>query len=227
MNEPALQLRDIERRYAQVGGGLHVLRGASLRLERGEAVALVGPSGAGKSTLLHVAGLLEPPDSGQVFVDGEDGARLGDAGRTLIRRRKLGFVYQFHHLLPDFSALDNVALPLRLAGRAEGAIRQDVDEILDWLGLREKSARPPAELSGGEQQRIAIARAIITRPSLLIADEPTSELDVFEARRLIALFGEMNRLGTAIVVATHSEDLPARHPARIITLAEGRIIDAP
>jgi cell division transport system ATP-binding protein len=157
------------------------------------------------------------------------GTDIGQAERAALPalRRKIGVVHQEFRLLPHLSAWDNVALPLRLAGRGEAAIRQDVNEILDWLGLTEKSARAPAELSGGEQQRIAIARAIITRPALLVADEPTSELDVFEARRLIALFVEMNRLGTAIVVATHSEDLPARHPARVITLAEGEIIDAP
>ena len=138
-----------------------------------------------------------------------------------------GWGNQEFRLRRHIAARDTVAQLVGLADRAAGGNQQDVDEIRDWRGLREKSARPPAELSGGEQQRIAIARAIITRPALLIADEPTSELDVFEARRLIALFGEMNRLGTAIVVATHSEDLPARHPARIITLAEGRIIDAP
>jgi len=206
--------------------GRPALHDVSFALGEGSFTWLLGPSGAGKSSILRLMHAALRPSSGVVSVLGTD---IGQAERGALPalRRKIGVVHQEFRLLGHISAWDNVALPLRLAGRAEGAIRQDVDEILDWLGLREKSARPPAELSGGEQQRIAIARAIITRPSLLIADEPTSELDVFEARRLIALFGEMNRLGTAIVVATHSEDLPARHPARIITLAEGRIIDAP
>ena len=206
--------------------GRPALHDVSFALGEGSFTSLLGPSGAGKSSILRLMHAALRPSSGVVSVLGTD---IGQAERGALPalRRKIGVVHQEFRLLGHVSAWDNVALPLRLAGRAEGAIQQDVDEILDWLGLREKSARPPAELSGGEQQRIAIARAIITRPALLIADEPTSELDVFEARRLIALFGEMNRLGTAIVVATHSEDLPARHPARIITLAEGRIIDAP
>ena len=206
--------------------GRPALHDVSFALGEGSFTWLLGPSGAGKSSILRLMHAALRPSGGVVSVLGTD---IGQAERGALPalRRKIGVVHQEFRLLGHISAWDNVALPLRLAGRAEGAIRQDVDEILDWLGLREKSARPPAELSGGEQQRIAIARAIITRPALLIADEPTSELDVFEARRLIALFGEMNRLGTAIVVATHSEDLPARHPARIITLAEGRIIDAP
>ena len=143
MSDPALQLRDVQRRFAQGGGGLHVLRGASLRLERGEAVALVGPSGAGKSTLLHVAGLLEPPDSGQVLVDGEDGARLGDAGRTLIRRRKLGFVYQFHHLLPEFSALENVIVPQMIAGTPRAVAARRAAELLERVGLSARASHRP------------------------------------------------------------------------------------
>jgi cell division transport system ATP-binding protein len=206
--------------------GQAALRDVSFALGEGSFTWLLGPSGAGKSSVLRLMQAAIRPSSGVVSVLGTD---IGQAERAALPalRRKIGIVHQEFRLLPHLSAWDNVALPLRLAGRAEAAVRQDVNEILDWLGLAAKAGRAPAELSGGEQQRIAIARAIITRPALLIADEPTSELDVFEARRLIALFVEMNRLGTAIVVATHSEDLPARHPARIITLAEGRISDAP
>ena len=206
--------------------GQAALRDISFALGEGSFTWLLGPSGAGKSSILSLMQAAIRPTSGVVSVLGTD---IGQAERAALPalRRKIGVVHQEFRLLPHLSAWDNVALPLRLAGRAEAAVRQDVNEILDWLSLAAKAGRNPAELSGGEQQRIAIARAIITRPALLIADEPTSELDVFEARRLIALFAEMNRLGTAIVVATHSEDLPARHPARVITLSEGRIIDAP
>jgi cell division transport system ATP-binding protein len=214
--------------YPTPGGepGQEALRDVSFALGEGSFTWLLGPSGAGKSSVLRLMHAAIRPSSGVVSVLGTN---IGQAERTALPalRRKIGVVHQEFRLLAHLSAWDNVALPLRLAGRAEGAVRQDVNEILDWLGLAGKAGRAPAELSGGEQQRIAIARAIITRPALLIADEPTSELDVFEARRLIALFVEMNRLGTAIVVATHSEDLPPRHPARVITLAEGRIVDAP
>ena len=206
--------------------GQEALHDVSFALGEGSFTWLLGPSGAGKSSILRLMHAALRPTRGVVSVLGTD---IGQADRAALPalRRKIGVVHQEFRLLPHLSAWDNVALPLRLAGRGEAAIRQDVNEILEWLGLTAKAARAPAGLSGGEQQRIAIARAIITRPALLIADEPTSELDVFEARRLIALFVEMNRLGTAIVLATHSEDLPARHPARVITLAEGRIIDAP
>lgn len=210
----------------QGGPGREVLHDVSFALGEGSFTWLLGPSGAGKSSVLRLMQAALLPSRGVVSVLGTD---IGQAERAALPalRRKIGVVHQEFRLLAHLSAWDNVALPLRLAGRPEAALRGDVDEILSWLGLAEKAQRAPAELSGGEQQRIAIARAIITRPALLIADEPTSEMDVFEARRLIALLVEMNRLGTAIVIATHSEDLPARHPARIITLADGRISDAP
>ena len=206
--------------------GQQALHDISFALGEGSFTWLLGPSGAGKSSILRLMYAALRPTRGKVSVLGTD---IGEADRAALPalRRKIGVVHQEFRLLPHLSAWDNVALPLRLANRGEAAIRQDVNEILAWLGLADKASRAPAELSGGEQQRIAIARAIISRPALLIADEPTSELDVFEARRLVALFVEMNRMGTAIVVATHSEDLPTRHPARVITLAEGRIVDAP
>ena len=221
MSEPALQLRDVQRRFAQGGGGLHVLRGASLRLERGEAVALVGPSGAGKSTLLHVAGLLEPPDSGQVLVDGEDGARLGDAGRTLIRRRKLGFVYQFHHLLPDFDAQENVVLPQLVAGRSREQADERAAELLTALGLGQRLHHRPSKLSGGEQQRVAVARALANRPQLVLADEPTGNLDEATADKVLVQFLELVRgEGSAALIATHNERLAARMD-RVVRLHEG------
>jgi lipoprotein-releasing system ATP-binding protein len=226
MSEPALQLRDVQRRFAQGGGGLHVLRGASLRLERGEAVALVGPSGAGKSTLLHVAGLLEPPDSGEVLVDGEDGARLGDAGRTLIRRRKLGFVYQFHHLLPEFSALENVIVPQMIAGTSRAVAARRAAELLERVGLSARASHRPGRLSGGEQQRVAIVRAIANAPRVLLADEPTGNLDPSTAG---IVFAELIRLvrdtGLAVLMATHNPELAARMD-RTLRLEDGVLVSA-
>jgi lipoprotein-releasing system ATP-binding protein len=226
MSEPALQLRDVQRSFAQGGGGLHVLRGASLRLERGEAVALVGPSGAGKSTLLHVAGLLEPPDSGEVLVDGEDGARLGDAGRTLIRRRKLGFVYQFHHLLPEFSALENVIVPQMIAGTSRAVAARRAAELLERVGLSARASHRPGRLSGGEQQRVAIVRAIANAPRVLLADEPTGNLDPSTAG---TVFAELIRLvrdtGLAVLMATHNPELAARMD-RTLRLEDGVLVSA-
>jgi lipoprotein-releasing system ATP-binding protein len=226
MSEAALQLVSVHRRYVQAGGGLHVLRGASLRLSRGEAVALVGPSGAGKSTLLHVAGLLEAPDGGQVLVDGEDCARMGDARRTLVRRRKLGFVYQFHHLLPEFSALENVVVPQMIAGRSRGDAARRAGDLLDRVGLSARTTHRPGRLSGGEQQRVAIVRAIANDPQVLLADEPTGNLDPSTAG---AVFAELIRLvretGLAVLMATHNPELAARMD-RTLRLEDGVLVSA-
>ncbi|MFO0294709.1 MAG: ABC transporter ATP-binding protein [Rhodospirillales bacterium] len=226
MSEAALQLVSVHRRYVQAGGGLHVLRGASLRLSRGEAVALVGPSGAGKSTLLHVAGLLEAPDGGQVLVDGEDCARMGDARRTLVRRRKLGFVYQFHHLLPEFSALENVVVPQMIAGRSRGDAARRAGDLLDRVGLSARTTHRPGRLSGGEQQRVAIVRAIANDPQVLLADEPTGNLDPGTAG---AVFDVLMRLvrgtGLAVLMATHNPDL-ARRMDRAVRLEDGVLVAA-
>jgi lipoprotein-releasing system ATP-binding protein len=226
MSEAALQLVSVHRRYVQAGGGLHVLRGASLRLSRGEAVALVGPSGAGKSTLLHVAGLLEAPDGGQVLVDGEDCARMGDARRTLVRRRKLGFVYQFHHLLPEFSALENVVVPQMIAGRSRGDAARRAADLLDRVGLSARTTHRPGRLSGGEQQRVAIVRAIANEPQVLLADEPTGNLDPGTAG---AVFDVLMRLvrgtGLAVLMATHNPDL-ARRMDRAVRLEDGVLVAA-
>jgi lipoprotein-releasing system ATP-binding protein len=226
MSEAALQLVSVHRRYVQAGGGLHVLRGASLRLSRGEAVALVGPSGAGKSTLLHVAGLLEAPDGGQVLVDGEDCARMGDARRTLVRRRKLGFVYQFHHLLPEFSALENVVVPQMIAGRSRGDAARRAGDLLDRVGLSARTTHRPGRLSGGEQQRVAIVRAIANEPQVLLADEPTGNLDPGTAG---AVFDVLMRLvrgtGLAVLMATHNPDL-ARRMDRAVRLEDGVLVAA-
>jgi lipoprotein-releasing system ATP-binding protein len=224
MSDEALALIDIERRYVQASGALHVLRGASLTLKAGEAVALVGPSGAGKSTLLHVAGLLEAPDSGVVMIDGQDGGKLGDAGRTLLRRRALGFVYQFHHLLPEFSALENVVIPQMIAGRTRREAATHAAELLASVGLAERAEHRPGRLSGGEQQRVAIVRAIANAPRVLLADEPTGNLDPATAS---GVYGELMRLvrntGLAVLMATHNPDLAARMD-RVVRLQDGVLV---
>jgi len=224
MSDAALALVDIQRRYAQAGNSLHVLKGASLTLRPGEAVALVGPSGAGKSTLLHVAGLLEPPDSGAVMIDGQDGGKLGDAARTLLRRRALGFVYQFHHLLPEFSALENVIIPQMIAGksRREAAIR--AGELLANVGLSQRADHRPGRLSGGEQQRVAIVRAIANAPRVLLADEPTGNLDPGTAAGVYTTLMKLVReTGLAVLMATHNPELAARMD-RIVRLQDGLLV---
>jgi lipoprotein-releasing system ATP-binding protein len=202
-----------------------VLEGASLALAAGEAVALVAPSGAGKSTLLHIAGLLDAPTGGAVRLLGQDTARLGDAARTRLRRDTLGFVYQFHHLLPEFSALENVALPQRAAGsgRTEAAAR--ARELLGRVGLGHRLEHRPAELSGGEQQRVALARALANAPRLLLADEPTGNLDPETSGRVFVVLMDLVRgAGLAALIATHNPDLAARMD-RVLRLDAGRIVD--
>jgi lipoprotein-releasing system ATP-binding protein len=224
MSEPALELDAVVRRSRQAGGALEILRGASLRLMPGEAVALVGPSGAGKSTLLHVAGLLEAPDGGRVLVDGQDGGRLGDRDRTLLRRRALGFVYQFHHLLPEFSALENVIVPQMIAGRPRREAARRAAELLERVGLSARASHRPGRLSGGEQQRVAIVRAIANAPRVLLADEPTGNLDPGTAS---GVYEELVRLvretGLAVLMATHNPELAARMD-RIVRLQDGVLV---
>ena len=187
MSAPALCLEKVERRYDQAGCPLEILRGADFCLWAGQSVALVAPSGAGKSTLLHIAGLLEPPDAGEVFIAGEPTVRMADDQRTALRRGEIGFVYQFHHLLPEFSALENIMLPQMIAGLSRREARDRAGQLLHYLGLSERGNHRPSELSGGEQQRVAIARAVANGPGILLADEPTGNLDpktashVFEA----------------------------------------------
>jgi cell division transport system ATP-binding protein len=200
-----------------------VLRDLSFTLGEGSFTWILGPSGAGKTSVLRLMHAALRPSAGEVELLG---LRLTQARRGDLPplRRRIGVVHQELRLLTHLSAWDNVALPLRLAGTAEATIRSDVADLLDWIGLTGKEERRPAELSGGEQQRLTIARAVVTRPTLLVADEPTSELDALQARRTMALLVEMNRLGTTVVVATHSEDLPARHPSRMLTLEGGRVV---
>jgi lipoprotein-releasing system ATP-binding protein len=222
---PALELRGVIRTYKQAGALLPVLRGASLALEPGEIVALVGPSGAGKSTLLHTAGLLERPDGGAVLLGGEDCAGLSDNQRTELRRAQLGFVYQFHHLLPEFSALENVMLPQLIAGVAKRPARARAAELLALVGLSARADHRPARLSGGEQQRVAIVRALANAPRVLLGDEPTGNLDIHTAEDVMgALIAIVRHTGLAALIATHNLDL-ARRMDRVLSLEDGLIVE--
>ncbi len=221
-----LELDGISRTFTQGESRLDVLRGADLVLKPGEIVALLGPSGSGKSTLLQIAGLLERPDQGEVRLNGVGCNALGDTRRTTFRRHYLGFVYQFHHLLPEFSALENIVLPQLLAGtaRRQAAIR--AAELLEAVGLSERGSHRPAKLSGGEQQRVAIARALANRPRLLLADEPTGNLDQHTAEAVFDVLVRMTRgEGLAALIATHNVEL-ARRMDRAVRLDEGRLIAA-
>jgi len=221
----ALQLIDIQRTYHQAGETLPVLRGASLTLEPGEIVALVGPSGAGKSTLLHVAGLLEKPDGGQVWLQGRDCGRMGDGERTAMRRNAIGFVYQFHHLLPEFTAVENVMLPQMIAGLSKSVARARAMELLGMVGLAKRASHRPAKLSGGEQQRVAIVRALANAPRVLIGDEPTGNLDHHTADDVMnALVAIVRNVGLGALIATHNLEL-ARRMDRIVTLEDGVLVE--
>src|SRR6266852_1584800 len=226
MNDaPALELRQIVRTYQQAGERLEVVRGASLSLRAGEIVALVGPSGAGKSTLLHVAGLLERPDGGEVLVAGRVCGSMSDAERTAIRRGNLGFVYQLHHLLPEFSAAENVMLPQLIAGVARGPARERARRLLALVGLAARASHRPARLSGGEQQRVAIVRALANEPRILLGDEPTGNLDQHTAEGVTtSLIAIVREAGLAALFATHNLDL-ARRMDRIVGLEEGQLVE--
>ena len=220
---PALRLEGVTRSYREGEQRLDVLRGADLEIRPGEIVALIGPSGAGKSTLLHIAGLLERPDEGVVEISGRSCAGLDDANRTAIRRTDIGFVYQFHHLLPDFTALENVALPQRIRGLGRHAAEDRARALLSYLRIDHRADHRPGELSGGERQRVAIARAVANAPRLLLADEPTGNLD---PRTSGLVFDALMRLvkasGLAALIATHNLELAARMDRRV-TLVEGRV----
>ncbi|MGU3536877.1 ABC transporter ATP-binding protein [Methylobacterium sp. A54F] len=220
---PALFFARVERRYAQAEGALEILRGADLAIWPGELVALVAPSGAGKSTLLHLAGLLERPDGGEVYIGGQPTAAMGDAARTRLRREEMGFVYQFHHLLPEFSALENVVMPQLIRGLGRREAKDRATELLSFLGLKERLVHRPAELSGGEQQRVAIARAVANGPRLLLADEPTGNLDPHTAGHVFNILLSLVRAsGLAALIATHNLDLAARMDRRV-TIRDGLI----
>jgi lipoprotein-releasing system ATP-binding protein len=220
---PALELVGVRRVFRQGGVELAVLNGIDLVLRPGELVALVGPSGAGKSTLLHVAGLLERPSVGEIRIAGEECGSLGDERRTLLRRATLGFIYQFHHLLPEFSALENVMVPQMIAGVARGTARDKATALLRRVGLGERLGHRPARLSGGEQQRVAIVRALANDPKVLLADEPTGNLDHATGDSVMAALIEMTRAtGLAALIATHNLDL-ARRLDRIVVLEDGKL----
>ena len=222
---PVLQLVELRRVFRQGDREIPVLHGASAELYPGEAVALVGPSGAGKSTLLHIAGLLETPDGGHVIVNGYDCAQLGDADRTRMRRSMMGFVYQFHQLLPEFSALENVLLPQMIRGvpRRTGEVR--ARQLLTMLGLGERLTHQPSQLSGGEQQRTAIARALANAPKLLLADEPTGNLDPTTSAHVFHELLELIRhTGVAALMATHNLSLASRMH-RVLRLEQGMLIE--
>ena len=226
MNEAPLRLAAVERRYRTEAGELPVLLGADLTIAAGEIVALVAPSGTGKSTLLHLAGLLEKPDGGEVFISGKAAGSLSDEARTTIRRTTIGFVYQFHHLLPEFTAAENIILPQLAAGKSRAAATQRAKDLLGIFGLQARLDHRPGKLSGGEQQRVAIARALANQPRLLLADEPTGNLDVATSDRVFAeLLEQVRGQGLAALIATHNPDL-ARRMDRVVTLGGGKILTA-
>jgi lipoprotein-releasing system ATP-binding protein len=224
-NQPALHLDGVERRYRQGDSVLEILRGATLSVWPGESVALIAPSGTGKSTLLQIAGLLEHPDAGEVFVGDQATTGLPDKERTRIRRTEIGFVYQFHHLLPEFSALENVMLPQMIAGLDKAEARNRSGQLLTFLGLGARLEHRPAELSGGEQQRVAIARAVANAPRILLADEPTGNLDPKTSEHVFGALTQLVRAsGLALIVATHNMDIAARMDRRV-TIKDGLVIE--
>lgn len=227
MNSPVgLRLDAVKRSFSQGKDTLHVLNGAELSIQAGEIVALVGPSGAGKSTLLQIAGLLERPDSGEVWVAGEACGKLGDDRRTALRRSHLGFVYQYHHLLPEFSALENVVLPQMIGGKAKGVAETRGLELLDRMKLKARAEHRPGQLSGGEQQRVAICRALANNPKVLLADEPTGNLDPHTAEGVFhELISLVRSSGVAALIATHNPELAARMD-RVVRLQDGVLVPA-
>ena len=226
-NPPVLELAGIEKGYMRgTPGEVAVLRGVDLTLRAGEAVALVAPSGAGKSTLLHIAGLLDTPDAGRIAIAGQDVTGQGDRLRTLVRRRDVGFIYQFHHLLPEFTAAENVILPQLANGTTRTAAAARANDLLSRVGLSERQAHRPAELSGGEQQRVAFCRALANGPRLLLADEPTGNLDPDTSDRVFAaLMALVSDSGLGALIATHNMDLAARMD-RVLRLENGVLLPA-
>ena len=222
---PVLQLVNLERVYSQGGRAIEVLRGASAEIYEGELVALVGPSGSGKSSLLHMIGLLEKPGGGTVLLNGVDCTALSDKERTRVRRNEIGFVYQFHNLLPEFSALENVAMPQLIAGASKRQAKERALQLLTGFGLASRAPHRPAELSGGEQQRVAIARAMANNPRVLLADEPTGNLDPQTAERVFdELLYFIRSTGVAALMATHNFEL-ARRMDRVLQLEDGLLIE--
>lgn len=225
MTNQILRLENLQRAFKQGEREIRVLDGASAALMPGQAVALVGPSGAGKSTLLHIAGLLETPDGGHVIVNGQDCARMSDDERTRVRRAEMGFVYQFHQLLPEFSAIENVMIPQLIQGTGKDAARERAAELLAMMGLTQRHEHRPAQLSGGEQQRTAICRALATKPKILFADEPTGNLDPTTADHVFhEMIDLITRSGVAALIATHNMALAARMH-RVLRLEGGHLVE--
>ncbi len=223
MSSPVLALRGVERVYKTEAGDLPVLRGVDIDVYPGEVVGLIGPSGSGKSSLLHSAGLLERPDAGLVALEGRDCSKLSERVRTRIRLGTVGFVYQFHHLLPEFTALENVAMPLTIAGKSRREAEARARDLLEGLGLGHRLTHQPAQMSGGEQQRVAIARALANHPKLLLADEPTGNLDPATSSAVFqALYQVCRQQGVAAVIATHNMEL-ARYMDRVVGLKDGHL----
>ena len=222
---PLLFLHAISRRFRQGDNTLDILKNAELAVWPGQSVALIAPSGAGKSTLLHIAGLLEQPDAGEVYIDSVATSNLADLERTRIRRDDIGFVYQFHHLLPEFSAVENVMLPQMIRGLKKSEARTRASELLSYLGLKDRLEHRPAELSGGEQQRVAIARAVANAPRILLADEPTGNLDQRTSQRVFATMSQLVRAsGLAAIIATHNLDIASQMDRRV-TIREGGVVE--
>jgi lipoprotein-releasing system ATP-binding protein len=226
MSETVLRLAGVTRQFQQGKGTLEVLKGIDLEIKEGEIVALVGPSGSGKSTMLHIAGLLEAPSSGTIEVMGKPAARLNDEARTQLRRLNIGFVYQYHHLLPEFSAVENIIIPQMITGLDRGEARKRAIELLKWMGLEHRAAHRPGELSGGEQQRVAIARALANGPRLLLADEPTGNLDPNTAEEVFAIMLKLVRgAKLAALIATHNPEL-AKRMDRTLRVEAGHVVQA-
>ncbi|MEQ8307424.1 MAG: ABC transporter ATP-binding protein [Hoeflea sp.] len=222
---PVLELVNVDRHFLQGDNQLSILSGANFVLQRGETVALVAPSGTGKSTLLHLAGLLERPDDGEVIVNGETCGQLPDDQRTAIRRTEIGFVYQFHHLLPEFSALENIMMPQLISGLSKAEARERAAQLLDYMRIGHRADHRPSELSGGEQQRVAIARAVANAPLVLLADEPTGNLDPETAGYVFeALDALVRQSGLSAVIATHNHDLASLMNRRV-TLDDGKVVE--
>ena len=219
-----ISANDLRRDYAMAAGVVHAVRGVSLEVRAREYVAIVGPSGCGKSTLLNLIGAIDTPSSGELTIAGQRLDGLSDRDATLFRLRRIGFVFQRFYLMPVLTALENVELPMSEAGLGKAERRERARELLSYVGLGERMHHRPTELSGGEQQRVAIARALANRPALLLADEPTGELDAHTGEEMIALFERLNRDGTTIVVVTHDEDL-ARAAHRVVHMRDGVIVD--
>lgn len=223
-NDAALHLSNIGRSYQQGEQQLDILKSANFQINRGETVALVAPSGAGKSTLLHVAGLLERPDSGDVVIDGQHCSEMNDDERTSVRRQKIGFIYQFHHLLPEFTALENIIIPQLIAGLSEKEAEARAYQLLDYMRIGNRASHRPTELSGGEQQRVAIARAVANAPVVLLADEPTGNLDPETASYVFdALTALVRQSGLAALIVTHNHEI-ANRMDRKVTLKNGQVV---